>query len=74
LSKRDVWQDELDEEFGEFDENVSYWAEDLVETQYGVVPEQSDSYIPPDKNVLRAEKHNRRLRKQQAAERRSLDT
>lgn len=68
MSRKQDWQDELDEDFGEYDGEVSYWAEDLIETSYGVLPEQSNSYIPPDRNVLKAEKHNKRLRAQQAAE------
>jgi hypothetical protein len=68
LSKRvtDEWTDWEDLET-EFDTEVSYWAEDnSVPATY-----RNDA---TDRTVLKAERHNRRLRKQQAAERRFLDT
>ncbi len=66
MSRTSRWYDDLEDDFGELDGEVSYWAEDLVETDYGVVPEQSDSYIPPDKQTMKAERHQKRLQRQRA--------
>ena len=61
------WQSELDEyddEFGEIDGPVNIWEDAPIDHPYGWIPEQSDSYIPVDKQVLKAERHNKKLQRQ----------
>jgi hypothetical protein len=70
MGKYSDWEDELEDDFGEMDGEISYWSEEYIERPYGLTPEQSDSYIPVDKQVLRMERHNRKLRRQEKENRR----
>ena len=75
MSKRvtDEWTDWEDLET-EFDTEVSYWAEEHTGADTGNPAPGTYRDGAVDRTVLKAERHNRRLRKQQAAERRFLDT
>lgn len=56
-----------DDEYLDTDEpdDVSYWSENYTDHEFGLTPEQADWSVQPDKNVLRAERHQSRKRRQE---------